>query len=103
MTTEYKAGLLRNICDDEVQIFIRKNTDYGDSFANLRKVLPNAVLVRIYDKWSRLAQLLNGADAKVLDESIDDSLRDLANYANMELIERQIERDNSEPDLPEPI
>ena len=103
MTTQYKAGLLRNICDDEVQIFIRKNTDYGDSFANLRKVLPNAVLVRIYDKWSRLAQLLNGADPKVLDESIDDSLRDLANYANMELIERQIERDNSEPDRPEPI
>ena len=92
MSTERKAEVLRQICDEEVELFIRKNTDYGDSFANLRRVLPNAVLVRIYDKWSRLASLMDGKSAKVTDESIDDTLTDLANYANMELLERRMER-----------
>jgi len=92
MSTERKAEVLRQICDEEVELFIRKNTDYGDSFANLRRVLPNAVLVRIYDKWSRLASLMGGTNARVTDESIDDTLTDLANYANMELLERRIER-----------
>lgn len=92
-TTLHKAEILRDICDEEVETFIRKNTDYGDSFANLRRALPEAVLVRIYDKWSRLATLMRpGATAQVNDESIEDTLADLANYANMELLERRLER-----------
>lgn len=76
------------------EIYQRKNHDYGDSFAKLRNELPGAILVRIYDKYSRLKTLLQGADQKVKDESIDDTLIDLANYCIMELVERKMTNGN---------
>ncbi len=77
------------ICQELTGIYKAKNADYGDSFAKLRDEIPNAILVRIYDKYSRLKTLMQGADQKVKDESIDDTLMDLANYCIMELIERR--------------
>ena len=62
------------ICTILNDIYTKKNHDYGDSFAKLRGELSNAILVRIYDKYSRLKTLLEGADQKVIDESIDDTL-----------------------------
>jgi glutaredoxin 2 len=93
LSTEAKAQYLVEICADEVEMFKRKNTDYGDSFAKLRREMPTAVLVRIYDKFSRLAQLMNGNAALVKDESIDDTLADLAAYCHMELMERRIDKE----------
>lgn len=81
------------ICDNLNGTYRRKNHDYGDSFAKLRNELPNAILVRIYDKYSRLKTLLEGAEQQVQDESIDDTLMDLANYCIMELVERKIEHE----------
>ena len=75
------------ICQGLTQMYERKNHDYGGSFANLRREIPQAILVRIYDKYSRLKTLLNGTGPKV-DESIEDTLKDLANYCIMELVER---------------
>lgn len=85
-----KVELHSGICDTLNDIYERKNHDYGDSFAKLRNELPNAILVRIYDKYSRLKTLMQGADQKVKDESIDDTLIDLANYCIMELVERKV-------------
>lgn len=82
-----------DVCEVLNGIYAKKNHDYGDSFAKLRNELPNAILVRIYDKYSRLKTLMNGADQKVKDESIDDSLMDLANYCIMELVERKCDRE----------
>lgn len=103
------------ICSTLTDIYERKNHDYGDSFAQLRTRQPNAILVRLYDKYLRLETLLSGAMPKVKDESIDDTLMDMANYCIMELVERQIEREveeskkcqgcisvNPTPDKPEP-
>lgn len=78
------------ICSTLNDIYNRKNHEYGDSFAKLRNELPNAILVRIYDKYSRLKTLMEGAEQKVKDESIDDTLMDLANYCIMELVERKM-------------
>jgi hypothetical protein len=78
------------ICDGLNDIYTKKNHDYGDSFAKLRTELPNSILVRIYDKYSRLKTLLEGSEQKVKDESIEDTLMDLANYCIMELVERKI-------------
>lgn len=39
---------------------------------------------------SRLKTLMEGAEQKVKDESIDDTLMDLANYCIMELVERKM-------------
>lgn len=88
-----KIEMHGEICEKLNETYEKKNNDYGDSFAKLRNELPNAILVRIYDKYSRLKTLMNGADQKVKDESIDDSLMDLANYCIMELVERKCDRE----------
>jgi hypothetical protein len=48
----------------------------------------------VYDKYSRLKTLLDGKEQLVMDESIDDTLMDLANYCIMELVERKMTNGN---------
>lgn len=79
----------KEICGYMADTYEKKNHDYGNSFVELRKQFPNAVLVRLFDKYMRLKTLMTGEQAQV-DESIDDTLIDLANYAIMELVERRI-------------
>lgn len=70
-------------------MYERKNADYGDSFAVLygRFGLQSTV-IRLWDKLLRLERL-SKADAMVSDESVDDTLIDIANYAVMTLAERR--------------
>lgn len=77
------------ICRDLHETYKAKNADYGDSFAQVRKKYPSAILIRLSDKLNRLDTLLNGSEQHVHDESIDDTLLDLANYCIMELVERR--------------
>ena len=74
---------------------LMQNHDYGDSFSELRKRFPNAILVRLFDKYMRLESLLSGKNQKVADESIYDTLLDMANYCIMELVEMEIESDSN--------
>lgn len=69
--------------------YSRKNHDYGNSFHKVREEFPNAVLIRLMDKLERL-KALYATPALVLDESIEDTLLDLANYAIMEVVERRM-------------
>lgn len=63
-------------------IFIAKNADYGDSFKlSIYEFGIMAGIVRINDKINRLKSLMK-SDALV-NESIKDTLLDLANYAIM--------------------
>ena len=66
-----------------------KNADYGDSFAKVRAKYPEAILIRLEDKMSRLEQLMQHGNRQVKDESVEDTLMDLANYCIMELVERK--------------
>ena len=84
--------MFKKICTQMADTYEKKNHDYGNSFVELRKQFPNAVLVRLFDKYMRLKTLMTGEQAQV-DESIEDTLIDLANYAIMELVERRTERD----------
>lgn len=77
------------ICRDLHETYKAKNADYGDSFAMVREKYPNAILIRLNDKLNRLETLMNGAQQHVQDESVDDTLLDLANYCIMELVERR--------------
>lgn len=87
-----KVDIHRKICDRLNETYSAKNADYGDSFARVRREEGDtAILVRLKDKLYRLETLLHGADAKVKDESVDDTLLDLANYCIMELVEREAE------------
>ena len=74
-------------------IYKCKNADYGDSFSETRAKYHNAILIRLTDKLSRLDRLLTGNNMEVKEESIEDTLTDLANYAIMELIEMRIEKE----------
>lgn len=86
--TSSKATTHASICSDLTALYERKNHDYGDSFgkgfAEYGMTMP---CIRLEDKLNRLKSLLK-SDAQV-DESIDDTLMDLANYAIMTLIERK--------------
>lgn len=82
----------RNLCDILHMTYAKKNNDYGDSFAKVRSKYHHAILIRLYDKLNRLDTLMTGTTQKVSDESIDDTLLDLANYCLLELVERWVDR-----------
>lgn len=68
----------------------RKNHDYGDAaYQGYKKFGPTYFLVQLHNKLSRLESLTApGTETQVKDESIDDTLLDLANYAVMYLESR---------------
>jgi hypothetical protein len=91
-----KTQIHENICKQMTDTYRRKNSDYGDSFAKLRAEFDNAILIRIYDKYSRLKSLKSGNKVQqVSDESIKDTLLDLANYCILELVEMEIDERNN--------
>ena len=55
-----------------------KNFDSVETICNISS--ENGILVRMCDKMTRIGNLIN-KDAKVKDESIEDTLLDLANYS----------------------
>jgi hypothetical protein len=74
------------------EIYIAKNTDYGDAFGDTFKKLGIiSAVTRIVDKTNRLMSLSAKTEAErnVKDETIKDTLMDLANYALMTLIEME--------------
>lgn len=67
-------------------IYDRKNADYGNSFdKSLDEFGLVASVVRMSDKMERIKSLTN-KEAEVKDESIEDTLIDLANYAIMTVL-----------------
>lgn len=63
-------------------VYVRKNSDYGDSFSkSLNKYGEVAAMVRIEDKKNRLDSLFGKEnDRMVVNESLDDTIEDIANY-----------------------
>lgn len=71
---------LRKVQDEGLNLFERKNRDYGDAFATYGTV---GVLVRMGDKIMRLQSITNKGITLVDDERLRDTLIDLHNYAGM--------------------
>lgn len=79
--------LHKNILDEIHDTYIRKNADYGNSFGEqYQEYGLLSALIRLDDKMRRLKQL-NKQEALVKDESIRDTVLDLANYAIMTVME----------------
>ena len=74
---------LKTIQAEALELFTRKNQDYGDAFANYG---PIGVSVRIGDKIQRLSSISKNSITLVKDEGIRDTLIDLHNYAAMALM-----------------
>ena len=88
-----KVTIHKAICYDMSSTYEKKNADYGDSFARVRREEgPASILVRLKDKLYRLETILHGADIKVKEETVEDTLIDMANYCVMELTERKAEK-----------
>ena len=83
-----KIEIHKNICDSLNDLYKKKNQDYGDSFSKSYKEYGLTMsLIRLEDKLNRLKSLNKNGNAQVKDESIQDTLMDLANYSIMTLIE----------------
>lgn len=88
--------------DELLSIFEKKNADYGNSFEeSLEKHGVIAAIVRMEDKMGRLNSLSKkGAEQKVSDESLVDTLKDLSNYALMTAVWLEEEKPSSKNDQP---
>jgi hypothetical protein len=71
---------LEKVQKEGYNLFVKKNKDYGDSFATYG---PIGVIVRMGDKISRLTSLTKSGIQLVDNESVRDTLIDLHNYAAM--------------------
>tara|TARA_B100001094_G_C17918948_1_gene664970 strand:- start:186 stop:443 length:258 start_codon:yes stop_codon:yes gene_type:complete len=74
---------MEKVQEEGLELFKKKNKDYGDAFANYG---PVGVLVRIGDKIQRLQSISNSGIVLNNDESIRDTLIDLHNYAAMAIM-----------------
>ena len=74
---------MMNIQSKSLELFIRKNADYGDAFAKYGII---GVLIRIQDKIQRALTITSNNINFVEDEAISDTMIDLHNYAAMALM-----------------
>ena len=74
---------METIQSQALELFKRKNADYGDAFAKYGVI---GVLMRIEDKIQRSLSITKNGVNLVNDEGIRDTLLDLHNYAAMALM-----------------
>ena len=74
---------MKKIQTEALELFTRKNADYGDAFAKYGVI---GVLMRIEDKLQRSMSITKNGVNLVNDEGIRDTLIDLHNYAAMALM-----------------
>ena len=74
---------MKEIQDKALQLFTKKNIDYGDAFAKFGVI---GVLMRIEDKIQRSLSITKNGVNLVNDEGIKDTLLDLQNYDAMALM-----------------
>ena len=85
-TTNTNVKKFNEIVCKMADTYEKKNADYGDSFGQTCDEFGIiAAIVRMNDKMNRIKQL-SKKNALVTDESIKDTILDLANYAVMTLI-----------------
>jgi hypothetical protein len=86
INTEFtqKVDRFKEITESMLETFKRKNQDYGNSFElSCDEEGLAASRIRLGDKWSRFKKLSKGGEVLVKDESIKDTLLDMANYCIM--------------------
>lgn len=80
-------------------LYEKKNMDYGDSFSQSfgKWGLPMSC-IRLGDKLNRLESFAKGKEMQITDESVIDTLMDLANYAIMTIVEIQNKQEEKKND-----
>lgn len=78
------------------EIHTKKNADYGNNFhKRYEKYGFLTALLRLTDKMERLENIYEKGEIQVKDESVEDTLIDLANYAVMTVVELRNEKINN--------
>ena len=85
LITQEKIKKYQSIQNELLETFIKKNNDYGSS--NLDKYGKIGILIRLQDKISRYLNISeNNIEIKV-NETLDDTIKDLINYSYLFLIQ----------------
>ena len=88
-----KPEIFKSITEGMLKTYTKKNQDYGNSFdKSMDEFGLMSAVVRMSDKMERLKSLVK-KDAKVKDESVEDTLLDLANYCVMTVMHLKINED----------
>lgn len=88
MTNKDKVQMFRAIVNEMADLYEKKNDNYGDSFGQLFEALgPISGLVPLHNKLDRATNLVKGGQNNF--ESLEDTFKDLACYAIMNIIERK--------------
>jgi hypothetical protein len=86
-----KSSRIAELAQTIAETYARKNSDYGDSFGrSVERYGIIAALTRLSDKFNRFENLIlssNGSKPLVGDESVLDTLLDMATYALMTYME----------------
>ena len=80
MSDTTRMNQMKTVQEEALELFAKKNADYGDAFANYGSV---GVIVRLGDKIQRLMSVSKNGVTLVNTESLRDTLIDLHNYAAM--------------------
>ena len=78
-----RVSQMEAVQKEGLELFKRKNKDYGDAFANFG---PVGVIVRMGDKINRLMSITKTGVTMVDDEGLRDTLIDLHNYSAMAIM-----------------
>ena len=97
MIKDFIISIDESLCDEQVETFVsivkemtelyaKKNHDYGNSFdEGCNKIGTGYPLGRLLDKMNRLIACMGKEDEMQINESIEDTLKDLACYSVMTL------------------
>jgi hypothetical protein len=88
---------MKKIQGEALELFTRKNNDYGDAFAKYGTI---GVLMRMEDKLHRYMSISKKGVNLVNDEGIRDTLIDLHNYSAMALMLLDEEENLGSPQSP---
>lgn len=92
MNIKQKSNKFRSIVNEMADLYEKKNSNYGDSFGQLFEELgPTAGLVPLWNKLHRATSLVKGDKNNF--ENLEDTFKDLACYAIMNLIEMEAQKD----------
>ena len=91
-----RLSKFQEIITKMINTYESKNKDYGDSFGDLCDEFGViTAIVRLQDKINRLKTIYKNKNIEVKNESVLDTLQDLANYAVMTIIWLQRYKENN--------
>ena len=100
-----RVSQMEAVQKEGLELFKKKNADYGDAFANYGVV---GVLVRMGDKIARLQSITTKCVSLINTESLRDTLIDLHNYSAMAIMlldedkNKEIKNFKNVPNAPPP-